>query len=110
MTDLISFKKSVQNAIHDFFSSLGDVMTTFFHKAQDIIEETYGSNAKLFLQIVSDAVMAAKGAGGTGKEKRDAAIAAIIADLASKGLPIIENAIRFALEGAVANLPKENAN
>lgn len=54
-------------------------------------------------QAAEDAVTAAETVPGNGEVKAAAALAAAIADLTSKGVPIVVNAIKGAIEIAFAN-------
>lgn len=69
--------------------------------------ETMGGT--LFLSVVSDAVTAAETAGGTGMDKFNAAKSIVVADLTSKGLPVVTSAVHAAIEAGVASLNASQA-
>jgi len=58
----------------------------------------------MLIDAATSAVEAMAATDGSGKDKRDAAINAVVAQLESKGVPVVENAVRLAVETAVANL------
>jgi len=89
-TDFLHWLSNVGHAILGF---MGDLMTS--------IAENGGA---VLVQAATDAVAAAEAKGGTGAEKLAAAQAAVVADLTSKGIPVVLNAINGAIEAAVAKL------
>ena len=56
-------------------------------------------------QAATDAVLAAVTVPGTGSMKAAAALATATADLASKGIPVIENDLKAAIQIAYQSLP-----
>lgn len=89
--------KSVQNLFHKDVHAIVVGVGALSHN----IETKLGP---LGYDIVASAVAAAEASGGTGADKRDAAIKAAIAKLAEAGIPIAMDAINQALEAAVAAL------
>lgn len=93
--------KEFQNKFHDLVHGLVGGALGFFDALSSSIEKNGG-------QILRDAalaaVQAAETTGGTGDVKFAAALAAVIATLEKEGIPVVLNAVRGAIEGAVAQV------
>lgn len=93
--------KEFQNKFHDIVHILQHPATSFFLAA---IHNVEASGGEILRQGASDAVNAAENAGGTAEDKFKAAYNSVVATLKANGLPLVENAIKLAIEAAVANL------
>ncbi len=109
---------SVFSAVGAFFENLWNevlkpdvqeieqVAVAFFSAAASAVANQLGATG---LKIVTDAVVAAQNAGGTGMQKLAAAQAQVISDLNTAGITATSNVINAAIEGAVAQLHSINA-
>lgn len=97
------------------FEALNNLWDGFIEWLENIGEDILESIKPLAKQIAKNggialvtaaqaAVLAAEQAGGTGKEKFEAAQKAVIASLEAQSLPIVINAINGAIEAAVAKM------
>lgn len=87
--------------VEAWFSKVGGEIANFVSGLARTIAVNGGP---ILVEAAQAAVLAAESSGKTGSEKRADAIAAVIAILESKGIPIVLNAINGAIEAAVANL------
>jgi hypothetical protein len=87
-------------------TEVGDVAVAFFSAAANAAATQLGA---VGLKIVTDAVTAAEGTGGSGAAKLTAAVAKITADLATAGITAATNIINAAIEAAVAQLKTAQA-
>ena len=94
---------SIFSKIGAFFGRFGVILSTFLSAGAAAIVKGGG---KVLIEAARDAVRAAEVAGGTGSEKRAAAIAVVVSTLTSKGLPVLYNAVFLAIEAAVAEMNK----
>lgn len=86
-------------------NSIAQVAAAFFSAAIADVGSQLGS---VGLKIVTDAVMAAETAGGSGTEKLAAAEAKIADDLKAVAINAAPHVINVAIEGAVAQLNANN--
>lgn len=93
--------KFIQNKLHDIIHVFEHIGLDFFHSLIDSIAQNGG---KVLQEAAIAAVAAAEASGGSGKDKFDAALAQVIATLTAQGLPVVQNAVRGAIEAAVADL------
>lgn len=85
------------------FSSLGRSFEAFF---QSLAENIAKNGGQILISAAVSAVAAAESKGGSGKEKLGFAQDAVVAVLASRGIPIVWNAVNGAIEAAVAEYNK----
>ncbi len=97
----MSFFSDLEAAVLKFFQGIG-----FFSA---LFQSIAANGGQVLLDAAMSAVIAAEQAGGTGAQKMASAIAAVEAKLAAEGLPVVENAIRGAIEAAVAQLKAQQA-
>ena len=97
----MSLKKELQNKWHDLVHTLHGGAIDFFEALASSIE---ASGGQILWDAAKAAVEAAEAQGGGGEDKAKAALASVIAVLEKEGLPIVINAIKGAIEAAVANL------
>lgn len=88
-------------SVEAWFSSEEKVVLDFLEGAAKIIVANGGP---VLINAAVAAVTAAETTGGTGDQKLQAATGAVVSTLKSQGLPVVQNAINAAIEGAVANL------
>lgn len=93
--------KSLQNRFHDLVHIFRDSGISFYEALEESIEANGG---KVLRDAAIAAVAAAESKGGSGEDKFNYAVAAVVAVLTTEGLPILKNAIHGAVEVAVANL------
>jgi len=103
----MSLKKDIQNKWHDLVHIFDNTAAAFISALLNDIEKSGG---QVLRDAAIEAVKAAEDAGGSGKEKFDAAVASVVATLTTQGIPIVIHAINGAIEAAVAQLKAENAN
>lgn len=96
--------KDLQNAFHDFINSLEAFFLSFVHPLLLSIKENGG---KVLIDAAIAAVAAAETSGGDGNAKMAAAEASVVETLTKEGIPVVKNAIRGAIEAAVASLRAE---
>lgn len=101
----MSFFTSIGNKIVALLMGLGSDVLAAVEAFASVIVAGGGS---VLVASASDAVAAAEATGGTGAVKLAAAQAAVVADLTSKGVPVVTNAVNAAIEAAVAQM-KANA-
>lgn len=94
------FSKEIAS-VEAWFSSEEKVVLDFLEGAAKSI---IANGGPVLINTAVAAVAAAETAGGTGSQKLQAATAAVVSTLKSRGLPVVQNAINSAIEGAVANL------
>jgi hypothetical protein len=94
------FSKEIAS-IESWFSSEEKVVLNFLEGAARSIVANGGP---VLINAAMAAVTAAETTGGTGAQKLQAATAAVVSTLKGQGLPVVQNAINAAIEGAVANL------
>lgn len=94
ITTLLAFFKHVFTETETLVVKFGTPMLASIEK----------NGGQVLVQAATDAVVAAETAGGTGEVKAAAALAAVSADLLSKGVPVVVNAAKGAIELAVADL------
>lgn len=85
----------------NLLGTLGHFILDFLMSGAELLAQNGGT---FLIESAQDAVAAAENTGGDGAAKRAAAIAAVISDLTSKGVPIVMNAINLAIENAVAKM------
>lgn len=96
------------------FSSFGAWLVSLFSKiGQGILafvaagaEQIAKNGGAVLTQAALAAVKAAEAQGGSGKDKLEAAQAAVIDVLQKNGIPVAMSAVNFAIEAAVAQLRK----
>lgn len=97
------------------FDALDKLWDTFVDWLEDIGEDVLDALKPVAKQIAKSggialiaaaqaAVAAAEEAGGSGREKFDAAQNAVVDKLKEQGIPIVMNAVNAAIEAAVAKL------
>lgn len=91
--------KNVQNLWHDFTHLFETGFFTFFSALAENIEKNGG---KVLRDAALAAVEDAENAGGSGSDKFKAALESVISALEEEGIPIVLNAVRGAIEAAVA--------
>lgn len=99
----MSFFSKLGGWIVAFVSKFGTGILAFVQAGAKSIAENGGD---LLVSAARDAVLAAEKAGGNGDDKAVAAEKAVIGALVSKGVPIVLNAVRIAIENAVAEMNK----
>lgn len=97
----MSVIKDLQNRFHDLIHSLHDSALGFFDAVAQAIEMNGG---KVLRDAAMAAVAAAETTGGSGEDKAKAAFASVVAVLEAEGLPVVINAIKGAIEAAVAQM------
>lgn len=97
--------KTLQNKFHDFIHSLKNSALGFFDNVAHTIEISGG---QILRDAAMAAVLAAEQSGGSGEDKAKAALASVIAVLEAQGIPLVINAIKAAIEAAVANMRASN--
>lgn len=90
-----------------FLLGLGSDVLAAVEAFATVVAQNGGS---VLVQAATDAVAAAETAGGTAATKLAAAQAAVIADLTSKGIPVVQNAVNAAIEAAVAQMKANQGN
>lgn len=100
-----AFSDAFHTVVREIKSIALDIFSAFFNAGVEAARQI----GPVLLQSATDAVLAVETTPGDGKVKREAAFAAIVADLESKGLPIVKNAINLAIEAAVANMKSSAA-
>lgn len=93
--------KDIQNKWHDLTHLVLGGGLTFLMALESQIE---ASGGQVLRDAAASAVAAAEASGGTGQAKFEAAFAAVLATLATEGVVVIENAVKGAIEAAVANM------
>lgn len=93
--------KNVQNLWHDFTHLFETGFFSFFSALAENIEKNGG---KVLQNAALAAVEAAESAGGSGSDKFAAALASVMDDLEEQGIPVVLNAVRGAIEAAVAQV------
>ena len=87
-------------------SVLTRIKAFFFQFAADFLDPLARvialNGGKALIAAAEKAVLAAEGTVGTGPEKFEAARKAVLRDLRNAGIPAVENAVRGAIEAAVA--------
>ena len=94
--------------VGDFFENLGALiggaMLVFLKAGAEAI---VASGGELLKDAAMAAVRASEAQGGDGEEKFSAAVKAVIGTLESAGIAVVINAVRLAIEHAVARLHVE---
>ena len=93
--------KILQNKFHDIINYFESGILNFFDDLAESIEQNGG---QVLRDAAMEAVKAAEQTGGSGEDKFKAALASVISVLESQGLPLVMNAIKGAIEGAVAKM------
>ena len=88
MSILTRIKAFFSQFISDFLSPLAQVIAL--------------NGGKLLIDAATKAVLAAEATGGTGAQKFEAAEKAVLRELRNAGIPAAKNAVRGAIEAAVA--------
>jgi hypothetical protein len=95
----MSLIKDIQNSFHSLIDHLKTTAIGFFDALAHSIEQNGG-------QVLRDAaiaaVRAAEATGGSGDQKFAAALAQVVITLETEGLPVVINAVKGAIEAAVA--------
>lgn len=98
-------------AINDLWDQLTDWIEAVGEDVLDalkpIAKQIARSGGMALIAAAQAAVQAAEAAGGSGRDKFDAAQKAVVASLEAQSLPIVLNAVNAAIESAVAAM-KEN--
>jgi len=93
--------KELQNSWHSLVDSIRDGLLGFVSALAENIEKNGG-------QVLRDAALAAVKAaeanGGSGSDKFNAALESVISTLEQQGIPVVINAVRGAIEAAVAQI------
>lgn len=93
--------KELQNSWHSLVDSIRDGLLGFVSALAENIEKNGG-------QVLRDAALAAVKAaeanGGSGSDKFNAALESVISTLEQQGIPVVINAVRGAIEAAVAQV------
>ena len=93
--------KELQNSWHSLVDSIRDGLLGFVSALAENIEKHGG-------QVLRDAALAAVKAaeanGGSGSDKFNAALESVISTLEQQGIPVVINAVRGAIEAAVAQI------
>lgn len=97
----MSIFSNVWQDIKGFFSDAEKDAVAFLDALASSIVKHGGAE---LMQAAADAVTVAETTGGTGAQKFAAAKSSVIADLTSKGIPILFNAVHAAIEAAVAQM------
>lgn len=84
-----------------FFGKIWLFLFTFFSAAAKVVYENGG---KVLTDAAMEAVKAAEKSGGKGEAKFAAALASVVAVLQAEGIPVVMNAVRIAVEAAVAKM------
>ncbi|HVY13422.1 MAG TPA: phage holin, LLH family [Alphaproteobacteria bacterium] len=106
MSEFVSFLKKIRDAIIETFTDAEKAVVAGFDALIHSIAENGGH---VLMEIAADAVKAAEATGGTGLQKFAAAEAQVIQDLQDKSIPVVANAIKGAIEAAVATLKVNKA-
>jgi len=97
--------KELQNSWHSLVDSIRDGLLGFVSALAENIEKNGG-------QVLRDAALAAVKAaeanGGSGSDKFNAALESVISTLEQQGIPVVINAVRGAIEAAVAQIKTSN--
>ena len=93
--------KDFQNGFHDLINSIKGGLLGFVSALAENIEKNGG---KVLRDAALDAVAAAENAGGSGSDKFSAALESVISTLEAQGIPVVLNAVRGAIEAAVAQI------
>lgn len=97
--------KELQNSWHSLVDSIRDGLLGFVSALAENIEKNGG-------QVLRDAALAAVKAaeanGGSGSDKFNAALESVISTLEEQGIPVVINAVRGAIEAAVAQIKTSN--
>lgn len=97
----MTFFTDLQSKIASAFAYLESLVTTFFSAGIKVIAANGGH---VLLDAALSAVQAAEATGGSGPAKLAAAQTAVLATLKAEGIPVLQNAVNLAIEGAVAQL------
>jgi len=95
----MSLLKSIQNRFHTLVNRVQAAATGFFDALARSIEENGG---QVLRNAALAAVRAAEATGGPGEKKFAAALNQVILTLQTEGVPVVINAVRGAIEAAVA--------
>lgn len=103
--------------MNDFWQALWARMMSFFTEAEQIAltflqaaaSSIAASGGALLVSAAEQAVIAAEAQGGSGSDKLNAAVDAVKGTLANAGMQAAENAIRIAIEAAVAKMKADAA-
>ena len=91
--------KHVKDDVSPFFSEAEKEASSFLEAAAHSLIANGGA---VLIGAAKDAVVAAETTGGTNEQKKDAAVTAVVSSLKTNGLPVVMNAVNFAVEAAVA--------
>jgi hypothetical protein len=97
-----------------FFSSIGVMLVNLFSRIGGGIlafisagaEEIAKNGGRVLVDAAIAGVQSAERTGGSGEVKFNAAWASVVSTLTAEGIPVATNAIRIAIESAVAQLNK----
>lgn len=92
--------------VEGFFTEAEKVVSAFVGA---FIHNIAANGGPVLVLAAKDAVSAAEATGGSASVKLAAAQAAVIADLTSKGVTVVNSAINGAIEAAVAQLQADAA-
>lgn len=106
MSFFTNFFDNVWSDIKSMFTSTEHVFVVF---ASSLIHSMASNGGQVLIDAATAAVIAAEAGGGTGQDKLNAAIAAVVASLKAKGIPVVMNAVNGAIEAAVADMNAQKA-
>lgn len=104
MSDFQDFLEKAKDFFDHLLTEAGKIALSFLSAAAKSIAASGGA---LLVEAARNAVVAAEKQGGTGSEKREAAINAVTSTLENAGISVIATAVNTAIEAAVAEM---NAN
>lgn len=96
--------KDFQNKWHEFIHMLSDFGITFFHAAIYSVEQSGG---QFLRDAATQAAQAFENENLSNEEKFSGAYKSVVGQLEAQAIPIVINAIRIAIETAVANLKQK---
>lgn len=91
-------------AVEWIFGFFGKVFDNFIHDIGSQLEVLKPEIQAVVYQVVQDAVKAAQEAGGSPHDKLGAAVGAVVADLATKGIPLALHVVYSLVLAAVSDL------
>jgi hypothetical protein len=92
------------DAWHKVVKEAKEVVSDIFSAFTSAGTQLLRDGGPVLITAATEAVIAAETTPGDSNAKFQAAEAAVLAELKDKGLPIVKNAVRLAIENAVANL------
>lgn len=92
---------SLWDKVSDWFENIGEEILDFM---KPVALEISKNGGLVLLEAAAAAVNAAEEPGVSGEEKAKRAFNQVVAVLETKGLPVVTNAIKAAIEAAVARM------